>query len=352
VASGILRGQVRTRVPRTKKGKGSGEPDHEPEDPDGAEVREIIEGARQMRALGLSGPLAAAMAGAAGSSLRRWEQRLRAGLAPRLRHGPGRKSPLEQEKRHQLATVVRELRGLCGAESLRRTVHGVSRPEAAAVKRSVLQEIERERVAACTRVSVAQPGVVRNLDQLYVGAATALILSDGLVPYRTSGRVVATYSAKEVAKTLEQDLGEHRAPLVLRMDRASCHRAPAVSDLLRSHAVLVLHGPPRYPQYYGQHERQNRDHRAWLEHGPAEELHDELLRETLATLNTLWRRPSLGWRTPAEVWSAREEVRGRAARLRKKLQEQSYGEDLAGRLAIEQALEHRGLMSRSAGGWC
>lgn len=363
VASGILRGQVRTRAPRTKRGKGTGEPGHEPEDPDGREVRELVEGARQMRALGLSAPLAAALVGVAGSSLRRWEQRLRAGLAPRGRRGPGRKSALEPEKKNELATLIRKLRGLCGAESLRRTMPGVSRRQAAAVKRGVLQEMERERIAACTRVTVTQPGVLRNLDQLYVGAATALILSDGHVPYRTSGRVVPAYSADEVARTLEQDLEEHGAPLVLRMDRASCHRAPAVSELLRSRGVLVLHGPPRYPQYYGQHERQNRDHRVWLENGPAREPQDELLREMLAALNELWRRPSLGWRTPAQVWSARtplvvdrlalrEEVRERAAHLRDQLQEQSNREDLAERLAIEQALEHRGLMSRTMGGWC
>ena len=32
------------------------------------------------------------------------------------------------------------------------------------------------------------------------------------------------------------------------------------------HLNRMLHGPARYPQYYGQHERQNREHQAWLAH--------------------------------------------------------------------------------------
>ena len=48
--------------------------------------------------------------------------------------------------------------------------------------------------------------------------------------------------------------------LVVRMDRAKAHRAPRVTALLDAHKVLVLHGPPRYPRFYGQLERQNREH--------------------------------------------------------------------------------------------
>lgn len=37
-----------------------------------------------------------------------------------------------------------------------------------------------------------------------------------------------------------------------------------VAEVLRSHGVLLLHGPPRHLGYYGQLERQSREHRAWL----------------------------------------------------------------------------------------
>lgn len=42
-----------------------------------------------------------------------------------------------------------------------------------------------------------------------------------------------------------------------------CARTPEVDRLLQRYQVLALHGPPRHPYYYGQLERQNREHRAW-----------------------------------------------------------------------------------------
>ena len=83
----------------------------------------------------------------------------------------------------------------------------------------------------------------------------------------------------------------------------------------------------------------------------------------MAALNSVWRRPGLAWQTSAQIWSARrplavdrlalhEDVLERTAMLREKLRERSDAEELAGRLAIEQALGDRGLMSRMTGGWC
>src|SRR5438067_9649770 len=101
-------------------------------------------------------------------------------------------------------------------------------------------------------------------------------------------------------------------------------------------------------------ERQNRERRGWL--GPvspadAAELEEELAGMRLA-LNGIWRRRSLGWRTAAEIWKARppievdrdelrDEVSDRAARLRKHLAGRPDAVELAGRLAIEQALIER-----------
>jgi len=130
-------------------------------------------------------------------------------------------------------------------------------------------------------------------------------------------------------------------------------------ELLRAHRVLLLH---RYPQYYGQRERQNREHRAWLEGVDGSSLQTALQR-MLAALNVVWRRPSLGWQTSAQVWSTRklltvdrlalwDDVVARTAKLHEKLGEKSEVEELAKRLAIEQALGDRGLIGRTAGGWC
>jgi len=47
-----------------------------------------------------------------------------------------------------------------------------------------------------------------------------------------------------------------------------------------------------------------------------------------------------------------DEVLTRAAGVREKMRGRADASELAGRLAIEQALEHRGLLQRIAGGWC
>src|SRR5262249_20196448 len=59
------------------------------------------------------------------------------------------------------------------------------------------------------------------------------------------------------------------APLVCRLDRARQHHTAAVLAALRRHGVLILHGPPHCPRYYGPLERQNREHRQWLAMQPA-----------------------------------------------------------------------------------
>jgi hypothetical protein len=48
-------------------------------------------------------------------------------------------------------------------------------------------------------------------------------------------------------------------------------------------------------QYYGQHERQNAEHRDWCERECAITQHE--LDRMKSTLNELWRRPTLGWRS-------------------------------------------------------
>ncbi len=149
------------------------------------------------------------------------------------------------------------------------------------------------------------------------------------------------------------------------MDRARSHQVPEVRDIVRAYDVLVLHGPPRHPGYYGQLERQNREHRAWLDaNGPVDP--DELaaVSEQLRhRLNILWRRPTLGWRTAQDLWdqrpkldvdraALREEVREYAARLRRASATRDATCDLAERLAIEHALTTRGYLKRQPGGWC
>lgn len=358
VASGILRGQVRTRSPKTRKKQEEGG-GNEPEDPDG-ESRAKLESVARMRELGMSAAIAAALVGVSASTVVRWSRRVRAGLLARLRRGPAQRPALSAEKAREAALLARELRGLCGADALARAA-GVSRRQAACVKRQVLTELERERIARCSRLLVREPDVMRSLDQLYLRDGVALIASDASVPQRTTANLVNGYTGEEVARTLRADFTRHGAPLVMRMDNASPHDAPPVTEVLREHGVLLLHGPPRYPQYYGQHERQNREHQAWLALSPA--IDDDELARMLRVLNELWPRRSLGWESAAAVWRRRRplgidrdalrlEVEHRAARLRERLGPRRRATKLAGRLAIEQALEDRGLVKRIARGWC
>lgn len=107
------------------------------------------------------------------------------------------------------------------------------------------------------------------------------------------------YDHASVIAALTADFEKHGPPLVARLDRAACQRTPDVIALLGESEVLMLHGPPRHPQYYGQLERQNREHRAWLRQ-VGTLTHEELPRSAArmrTALNALWPRPTLDWCT-------------------------------------------------------
>jgi transposase-like protein len=367
VASGLLHGRIRAsgRQSRAKKTKAS--PDEKkPDEPDGAR-RRAFQAVVEMRRLGLTATLAARVAGAHEATLRRWRARERCGepLACRA-YATGAAPSLQAAQR--AAELVRSLNGLVGAESLRRSVPGISRRQAARVKAQTLTCMERERKRSLTRVTVTAPDVVRGLDAMYLrcalGRLFAMFSADAAVPYRTQVKTGARYDAELVAQALASDIKMNGAPLVYRFDRAAAHDAPAVRELLAAHQVLVLHGPPRLPRFYGQHERLNREHRAWDEElallSPEET--EQRLEQMLEAVNKHWRRRTLGWRTAYEAWSARrhleidrralrEEVSERAARIGRQLH-RGKPADLAQRLAIEQALETRGYLRQQPGGWC
>jgi hypothetical protein len=318
----------------------------------------------KLRTMGLRAPLVAAMAGVGASTLRRW----RAGGLP-LRARRTRRAPLDRDLAAKVDAHVRALRGLVGAESIRHSIDGVSRRQAAAVKRETLTAIERERVERADRVWISAAGVVRGFDQMYVnttvGQQLLLVHGDGSVAYRTSIVRTEHYDEQSVAAAVERDFALHGAPLVWRADRHRSHDTPSVRELLRAHGVLRLQGPPRHPGFYGQTERQNREHRAWLDVlGVVDpDALDEECEHMLAALNGAWKRPTLAWRTAHDAWAQRprldvnrnelrEEVTERADRIRRHDPVRGVAADLAERLAIEQVLTTRGFLRREAGGWC
>ena len=125
----------------------------------------------------------------------------------------------------------------------------------------------------------------------------------------------------------------------------------------------VLHGPPHRPSYYGQLERQNREHRAWLKTDPTAARSPERLAEMLFAFNRRLPRRRLAWNTAEEAWrmrpsisidraAFRRDVCRRAQRIRRTLDMNGKPKDLAERLAIEQALEARGFLRRNTGRGC
>jgi hypothetical protein len=262
------------------------------------------------------------------------------------------------------ARLVQEMHGLIGAETLRHSVPGLTRRAAAEIKTDTCRGMERARRQGTERVTIAAPGILRGFDAMELGGrglgrSHALIAADGCVPYRTSWAVASRYEGRAVADILRRDFDAFGPPLVLRLDRATSHDVPAVRELLDSHRVLALHGPSYYARYYGQLERQNREHRKWLAAAPGPLDLDAMM----AALNGRWRRSTLGWNTAQDLWQRRpridvdrkalaEDVNERAARLRRKLNAPTRPQDLSWRMAVKQELINRGLLQIEKGGWC
>ncbi len=365
VASGLLRGRVQAsgRTPRPRKAKGTKPTSEEPPDT-------WVERANQMRAIGLTVKLTAAVLGTSPPTLRRWTRRHRAGLALRRRPGPcGSSRPIEAHAAAQVEDLVRSTHGLVGAEALCHRVAGVSRRAAAHIKSETITEIERERRARCTAVIVTEPGIVRGFDQLWVptpcGQVPVLVSADACVPYRTSLVVAERYSSAWVAKAIDDDFRQHGAPGVAR--RPS--KLPPDRRSRRGAECLGRAAPARsahLARFYGQLERQNREHRGWLAScapcspGALVETCERMRRE----LNEAWPRRTLGWMTSAEKWATRSvpcddradlraRVAERAAQLRRGERLDNDVDDLlVQRLAIEQALTQLGYLRQQPGGWC
>jgi transposase InsO family protein len=308
-----------------------------------------------MKQQGLTALLVATVVGRSASTLRRWSRRERQGEALCRRRGPARAAACTHA---QAGEVVRQLAGMIGAAALAKQT-GLSRRQAAGVKASVVTDMERERKAQSERVIVSEPGIVRGFDQMYVrtveGWRYPLVAADSSVPFRTSVLVAEAYDEDAVLAAPQADIAAWGAPLVYRLDRYSGHRTPKVQKLLEENGVVALHGPAHHPRYYGQMERQNREHREYLAF-PAllrAALLPEVCRRMIAALNTTWPRRALGWRTPAEAWAKRRpinaeerasfcaEVYDRHAKLER---DEGMESDLAMRLAIEQALQQRGYL--------
>lgn len=357
VAGQLLHGQRSPGQRRARRSESAADADEEPEP-----HAQLLAAVDRMHALGLTLARACWLAGLDAATIRRWRCR-----TFRLeRYAPC----VPHSARQQAASRVRELNGLIGAAALSHGIDGLSRRAAARIKADTLTCVERERKAALAQVTVSTAGLMRGIDAMYfntsAGPCYALIAADAAAPYRTSVAVSARYDGALVAHLLKEDIAHHGAPLVLRADRARAHDTPEVRAILHQHQILLLHGPPRYPRFYGQLERQNREHRAWLAAlaDPGGQPMQQLLERMIHCLNALWPRRKLGWRTAADAWRARqtisvntrtrfiEEVKERTLRLACRLNVRGVASDLIERLAIEQTLTHMGYLQLQSGARC
>jgi len=288
--------------------------------------------------------------------------------ARRLKH-PGaarraRECSADPAKCGQVRSIIRATHGLVGAAGLSRAT-GLPRRRCAEIKRRELREMEIERRSRCASVVLAAPNVMRGFDAMHVesieGKAYWLVAADAAVPYRTSITTVTSYDAASVVAALRDDFDSHGAPLVLRLDRIACQRTPDLDALLDDYLVLGLHGPPRHPYYYGQLERQNRDHRAWYRLLPPVTLRELAVAgcEMRTSLNALWPRPTLDGCTAEHAWQQRQTVDVDRLELRHEVERCTNGLLAVGtrpltarRVAIESALTKRGLLTINQGGWC
>jgi hypothetical protein len=371
VAGDMLKGRIEpTR--RGRRGKSKSEASDKDEgdqndDPDGA-ARRLLEGASEMKRLGLSVPRAAAVVGKSPSTLRRWQQRDLAGVSLCERCGPV-VAPVAADVAAEALDVVKQLGGQIGVRALAKQVPPLSRSQAGALKHQALTELERDRKAATQSIDITVPGLLRGFDAMHVmtldGPRWLLIAADASIPFRTTGLAVDHYDGPSVALALRKDIERHGAPLAYRLDRWKAHGTDEVLAVLDEHGILILHGPPYYPCFYGQTERQNREHRCILDaHGmPSPDALQALTDHMLRSVNELWPRPSLGWRTARHVWdnrlrvaenrtALRDEVTERAERIARDAKSLDVSPDFYERIAFERALEKRGYLRREERGRC
>jgi predicted ArsR family transcriptional regulator len=353
-ASGMLR--IRAKPGRQKRQSSKATTPAEPKDEEPDGTVDLLDGANVMRQYGARATICASVAGVSPATLRRWRRRASLGASPRS-HRAARPCGRDPAVAARVGALVRRFHGLIGADALRHSVAGISRRQALAIKRRTLTDMERERLAAADRVLVTVPGIIRGFDAMHVettaGAEYLLVAADSAVPFRTSLRRSERYDGLAVAETLERDFHDHGAPYVLRFDRARQHATAEVRDLLARFGVLVLQGPPHHPGFYGQLERQNREHRAWLRIAGVLDP-DALDAETelmLRRFNYDLPRRMLGFRTAAHAWFSRPNLALDRRRLRAdvdalaaRIAPSVASKDLAERFAIQATLAHHGLV--------
>src|SRR5580658_1114157 len=164
------RGRYGTRARKAKPSKGR-TPTNDPEEPDGGAVRAIWTEACRHVARGAKWMQAAQLLGPSIATLRRWKRRAICSCVLKQRPGPGARALPSPEQRQQAEDLVRSLDGQIGAAALSKSVPGLSRRDAARLKRQTQTIIEAERKSQVTHIVVTQPDVIRGFDPVFAEAA-------------------------------------------------------------------------------------------------------------------------------------------------------------------------------------
>jgi hypothetical protein len=192
------------------------------------------------------------------SSVRRWEGRLDAGLAPVQPRGP---RPVEPE---DWAALLGRILALHHG---RKRTHGTgnlvagyrgkaSRRQVLAMVAAVRSKRNRQADAARRRLEWHQPGTVWATDTTEIefpgsGKFQAQTVRDLPSRYLFAPGTDHVPSGAEIAAWLEELFKEHGAPLFLKLDNAANENAREVLDLLGRWHVIPLNSPKGYPQYNG-----------------------------------------------------------------------------------------------------
>jgi transposase InsO family protein len=368
VAGDLLKGRTVTN-PRSSKTKTRSKSTEsgDMEEPE-SRARAILDKVDLMRLWKVPLETISIVVGVPSATLGRWLRRKKHGEVVVRGRGYSPVDDVRPEVVKNATSLLTELGFMVGADALGRAV-GLPRRRAARIKHEALVARENERKEKTCRIRIASPGVVRGFDGVFVettdGRQVVLFSGDAAVPFRTGAFVSAHYDEEAVARALLTDFERHGAPLALRLDRAPCHRTPKIRGLLREWGVVVFHGPAHYPRFYGQLERQNREHRALLDRAGIMDpmrLRLECAR-MIDALNVKWPRCALDWMTPAECWSFRSphvldralfqwEVNEELEKLLRQGTNNSRSIDDAQRIAVERVLTKHQLLSYELGGWC
>lgn len=347
--------------PRSKRSRSSTTTATTASSDDESEAERACALASRLESIGCGRELATRSVGVALATMRRWRAQ-----GPPRRASRARARTCDAATRATVEGFVRASHGRFGCEALRRRVGSVSRRTVATIKAHTLRAMERERKADATRVSISAPGVVRGFDAMHLatldGSAYALRAQDAAIPFTTSLVVAERYDSPTVARALERDFADHGAPYVMRLDRASVHRTDEIARVLRDHGVLALHGPPRYPCFYGQLERQHGDLRAFAPAGTRRSLgeHASVLEHARVLLNGEWCRRNLNYNTAEQRWNDRvvptldrSALRSEVLEIERRIREEKpdLSEDDSRRFAILAALKRHELLRLIPGGY-